>query len=159
MELVLWGYVLSACQMIAAHHETASETILIVEDEVLIRFDVAGYLRECRYRVIESGNASEAIAVLQSGCRIDLVFSDVQLPGSMDGFALARWVRTHQPEIKVILTSGVARSAQVAGELCDEGPLEKKPYDPQHLLERIRATLARVRRTKPDEPERLRSLR
>src|SRR5919198_3220402 len=118
---------------------SAAGTILIVAYEVLIRFDVADYLRTCGYRVIEAGNASEAVAVLQSGCRIDLVFSDVQLPGSMDGFALARWVRTHQPEVKVILTSGVARSTQLAGELCDEGPLEKKPYDPQRLLERIRA--------------------
>jgi DNA-binding response OmpR family regulator len=139
--------------------DSAGETILIVEDEVLIRFDVADYLRTCGYRVIEAANATEAIAVLQSGRRIDLVFSDVQLPGSMDGFALARWVRAHQPEIKVILTSGVSRSAEVAGELCEEGPLEKKPYDPQHLLERIRSTLARVRRAKQDEPERLRSRR
>jgi CheY-like chemotaxis protein len=137
----------------------AAETILIVEDEILIRFDVADYLRSCGYQVIEAANASEALAFLQSGNRVDLVFSDVQLPGSMDGFALARWVRAHQPEIKVILTSGVARSTEIAGELCDEGPLEKKPYDPQHLLKRIRETLARVHQSKPDEPERLRSLR
>src|SRR5919198_311753 len=145
--------------MIAPQRESASETILIVEDEVLIRLDVADYLRECGYRVMEAGNASEAIAILQSGHRIDLVFSDVQLPGSMDGFALARWVRAHQPEVKVILTSGVARSAELAGELCDEGPLEKKPYDQRHLLERIRATLARVRRTEPDRSEKLKSCR
>jgi CheY-like chemotaxis protein len=143
--------------MSAPQRESASETILIVEDEVLIRFDVADYLRGCGYRVIEAGNASEAMAILQSGHRIDLVFTDVQLPGSMDGFALARWVRMHQPEIKVILTSGAARSAQVAGHLCEDGPLEKKPYEPQQLLERIRATLARVRRAEPDATARLRS--
>jgi CheY-like chemotaxis protein len=139
--------------------ERAVETILIVEDEILVRFDVADYLRSCGYQVIEAASASEALAFLQSGNRVDLVFSDVQLPGSMDGFALARWVRTHQPEIKVILTSGVARSTEIAGELCDEGPLETKPYNPQNLLKRIRETLARVRQSKPDEPERLRSLR
>ena len=133
-----------------APQRPASETILIVEDEVLIRLDVADYLRGCGYRVIEAGNASEAMAIFQSGQRIDLVFSDVQLPGSMDGFALARWVRTHQPEIKVILTSGVARSAQVAGQLCEDGPLEKKPFDPQQLLQRIRESLALVRRAEPD---------
>jgi CheY-like chemotaxis protein len=145
--------------MMASQRESGSETILIVEDEVLIRLDVADYLRGCGYRVIEAGNAPEAIAILQSGRRIDLVFSDVQLPGSMDGFSLARWVRAHQPEVKVILTSGVARSAQLAGELCVEGPLEKKPYDQRHLLERIRATLARVRRTEPDRSETLKSCR
>ena len=136
---------------------SATETILIVEDEVLIRMDVADYLRECRYHVVEAGNASEAIAILQSGRHIDLVFSDVQLPGSMDGFALARWVRAHQQEIKVILTSGMARSTEIAGELCDEGPLEKKPYDPQHLLQRIRSALSRVRQSDPNEPNTLRS--
>ncbi len=145
--------------MTARQGESASETILIVEDEVLIRFDVADYLRGCGYRVIEAGNASEAVAILQSGRRVDLLFSDVQLPGSMDGFALARWVRMHQPEVKVILTSGAARSAQIAGELCEDGPLEKKPYDPQRLLERIRTSLARVRRAAPDSTERQQSCR
>jgi DNA-binding response OmpR family regulator len=145
--------------MVALQRDSCSETILIVEDEVLIRLDVADYLRQCGYRVIEAGNASEAMAILQSGQRIDLVFSDVQLPGATDGFALSRWVRTHQPEVKVILTSGVARSAQVAGELCEDGPLEKKPYDPQQLLERIRATLARVPRAEPDTTDRRQSRR
>ncbi len=145
--------------MTALQRESRSETILIVEDEVLIRLDVADYLRECGYRVIEVGNASEAMAVLQSGCRIDLVFSDVQLPGSSDGFTLSRWVRTHQPEVKVILTSGDARSAQVAGELCEDGPLEKKPYDPQELLKRIRASLAHARRAEPNSAQRQRSCR
>jgi DNA-binding response OmpR family regulator len=145
--------------MVALQRDSCSETLLIVEDEVLIRLDVADYLRQCGYRVIEAGNASEAMAILQSGQRIDLVFSDVQLPGATDGFALSRWVRTHQPEVKVILTSGVARSAQVAGELCEDGPLEKKPYDPQQLLERIRATLARVPRAEPDTTDRRQSRR
>jgi DNA-binding response OmpR family regulator len=145
--------------MVALQRESRPETILIVEDEVLIRLDIADYLRECGYRVIEAGNASEAMAILESGQRIDLLFSDVQLPGSTDGFALSRWVRTHQPEIKVILTSGVARSAQVAGELCEDGPLEKKPYDPRQLLERIRATLSRVPRAEPNSTDRRRSSR
>ena len=86
------------------------QTILIVEDEVLIRMDVADYLRTCGYRVVEAGDAAEAIAVIESGHRIDLMFSDVQMPGAMDGFALARWVRTHHPQIRVILTSGATRS-------------------------------------------------
>jgi len=134
-----------------------TETILIVEDEVLVRFDVAEYLRTCGYRVIEAANAAEAIALFESGQHVDLIFSDVQLPGDMDGFALARWARSHRPDIKVILTSGVARSAQIAGELCEDGPLETKPYDPQHLLRRIRAALAKVRQGKSDDPERTRS--
>jgi CheY-like chemotaxis protein len=140
--------------MVAQQRESPSETILIVEDEVLIRLDVSDYLRQCGYRVVEAGNASEAIAILQSGQRIDLVFSDVQLPGSTDGFALSRWVRAHQPEIEVILT---CRSAQIAGRLCEDGPLERKPYDPQQLLKRIRASLARSPRAEPNSTDRRRS--
>lgn len=131
----------------------ATETILIAEDEVLIRLALAEYLRECGYRVLEASNADEAIAVLQAEQAVELVFSDVQMPGSTDGFGLARWVRANRPTIKVILTSGVARSCAVAGELCEDGPIEAKPYHPSRLLERIRRTLARARDGKSEPPE------
>jgi CheY-like chemotaxis protein len=88
-----------------------AETILVVEDEVLIRFELADYLRSCGYQVIEAVNATEAVSVLQTSRRINLVFSDVQLPGPMNGFGLARWIRANQPQVKVILSSGVARTA------------------------------------------------
>jgi CheY-like chemotaxis protein len=91
-----------------------AETILIVEDQVLIRMEVADYLRECGYLVLEAADANEAIVIMQTDRRIDLVFSDVQMPGPMDGFGLSQWVRTNRPVIKVILTSGVARSAELA---------------------------------------------
>jgi CheY-like chemotaxis protein len=122
-------------------------TILIVEDEVLIRMELADYLRECGYHVIETSNADEAIAVLHSGRQVAVALSDIQMPGSMDGFGLARWVRANRPNTKVILTSGVSRSAELAGDLCEDGPIESKPYHPQRLVERIRRTLAQARRT------------
>jgi DNA-binding NtrC family response regulator len=128
----------------------SSQTILVVDDEVLIRLELADYLRACGYRVLEASSAEEAMAVMQTEHHVDLVFSDVQMPGPTDGFGLARWIRTNRPGVKVILTSGVARSAALAGELCDEGPLEAKPYDPQRLLERIKRTLAQVRGRKDD---------
>ena len=87
-----------------------STTILVVEDDVLIRMDLADYLRECGYHVIEASNADEAMAVLQSGREVGVALADVQMPGSMDGFGLARWVRANRPNTKVILTSGVNRS-------------------------------------------------
>jgi CheY-like chemotaxis protein len=130
----------------------SSQTILVVEDEVLIRLELADYLRACGYRVLEASSAEEAMTVMQTEHRVDLVFSDVQMPGPTDGFGLARWIRANRPGVKVILTSGVARSAALAGELCDEGPLEAKPYDPQRLLERIRRTLAQVR-GREDDPQ------
>jgi CheY-like chemotaxis protein len=125
-----------------ASPETRLETILIVEDEILVRMVIADYLRECGYRVIEAGNAAEAIKVLRSPERVDIVFSDVQMPGEMDGFGLATWVRGNKPGLKVLLTSGNARTASTASDLCAEGPLEQKPYHPQTILGRIRRLLA-----------------
>lgn len=122
-------------------------TVLVVEDEVFIRLDIAEYLRECGYRVVEAGNADEAIRILESQLPIDLVFSDIQMPGDMDGFGLARWIRQNHPDIRIILTSGYVKATEVAGQLCDEGPIPK-PYDHQLVLERIRWNIAqgRIRR-------------
>ena len=96
-------------------------TILVVEDDVLVRNIVAAYLRECGFDVIEASGADEAIRVLQADVRVDIVFSDVNMPGSMDGFGLAQWVRRERPWLRVILTSGAARTAKEAGDLCEHG--------------------------------------
>lgn len=122
--------------------EDAPRTILIVEDEILVRMVIADYLRDCGYRVIEAGHAEEALAVLQSSVPVHVLFSDIQMPGAMDGFGLATWVRRNQPHIKVLLTSGNARAAAMAHDLCEEGPVEAKPYQPQTVLDRIKRLLA-----------------
>jgi CheY-like chemotaxis protein len=122
-------------------------TVLLVEPDVLVRFAIADYLRECGYKVLEAMSGDEVRVVLQSGRRIDVVFTEVQLGGGMDGFALAQWVRDHYPDIDVVLTSGVAKAAEKAGDLCDEGPLEK-PYHPQEVVRRINRLRER-RRTAP----------
>src|SRR5262245_49587146 len=88
------------------------ETVLVVEDEVLIRATIAGYLRECEYRAIEATNGDEALAVLrQPGIAIDVLFSDVEMPGSINGYALAQWVRAHRPEITVVLVGSLPEAA------------------------------------------------
>lgn len=120
------------------------QTVLVVEDEVLVRMVIADYLRECGYHVVEAGSAAEAIIVLESPEPVDIVFSDVQMPGEMDGFGLARWVRQNRPNLKMLLTSGNARAADTAGDLCEEGPLEAKPYHPQTVLGRIQRLLAGI---------------
>jgi len=124
------------------------QTVLVVEDEVLIRLVIAEYLRECGYRVHEAANADEAVAVLESPhVIVDVVFSDVMMPGSMDGFGLARWIRANRPQIDVVLTSSIDRSAEIAGALCEAGPMLAKPYEPQRVVDRIKQLLARVGRT------------
>jgi CheY-like chemotaxis protein len=121
-----------------------TQTVLVVEDEVLIRMVISEYLRECGYRVIEAAHTDEAIALLQEpDVDVDIVFTDVEMVGaSMDGFALARWIRENRPELKVVMAGSPARAAEMAGDLCESGPLLSKPYDPQFALDRIRRLLA-----------------
>jgi CheY-like chemotaxis protein len=117
-------------------------TVLVVVDEVLVRMAVSDYLRECGYNVVEASDAHEAIEVITSEVAVDVAFSDIAMPGGLDGFGLAQWIRRERPDIKVVLSSGVARSAKAAGELCEEGPMLAKPYEHADLERRIRALLA-----------------
>jgi CheY-like chemotaxis protein len=80
--------------------------VLVVEDEILVRAVLAEELRAESLCVVEAANADEAWAYLQAGGPADLVFSDIQMPGSMDGVELARQISARFPEIKIILTSG-----------------------------------------------------
>jgi CheY-like chemotaxis protein len=122
--------------------EDTRPVVLIVEDEVLVRMVVAEYLRDCGFMVIEAGSAQEALALFKADIDVDAVFSDIQMPGEMDGFGLARWLRQHRPEVKVILTSGAASAAHKAADLCHDGPLLPKPYDSEEVERRIRQLLA-----------------
>ncbi len=114
------------------------ETILLVEDEALVRIGLAEFLRESGYRVLEANDAPEALAVLIAGPPVDLVLSDVRLPGDMDGFALGRRIKADWPEITFIATSGVTRST---GDDEVGGPILLKPYTRRDLLNRVEAAL------------------
>jgi CheY-like chemotaxis protein len=117
---------------------SAQETILVVEDEVLARMVISDYLRECGYKVIEAANTDEAVTIMKHrDVSIDVVFAALQLPGSIDGFGLATWIRRNRPSLDVVLTTNVPRAANAAAKLCDEGPLPK-PYEPQMVVDRIR---------------------
>jgi CheY-like chemotaxis protein len=118
-------------------------TILVVEPEILVRMVIASYLRDCGYKVLEGASAADVITVLGSGQKVDVVFSEVRLRGKMNGFGLAHLVREQYPDVDVILTTGPARAADKASDLCEDGPLEK-PYEPQEVVRRI--NLLRERR-------------
>ena len=81
-------------------------TVLVVEDEFLIRMDIVGCLDEAGFQVIEAANADDAIRILELRDDIRLVFTDVDMPGSMDGLKLASFIRDRWPPIKLIVTSG-----------------------------------------------------
>jgi two-component system, response regulator PdtaR len=83
-----------------------SRTILLVEDEVLVRLHVAGALVDAGFDVIQARNADDALTVLEGPTWLDLVLTDVKMPGSLDGVELARNIRNQWPDLKVIIGSG-----------------------------------------------------
>jgi len=111
--------------------------VLVVEDNPLIRFTTAEGLRECGWTVFEAETADEAIAILQADSPVALVFSDIEMPGTMDGLGLAQWVRANRPSIRVMLTSGRIQPEGIDRSLCDEGPIPK-PYLCHTISDRIR---------------------
>jgi DNA-binding response OmpR family regulator len=115
--------------------------VLVVEGDIRVRLAVAAYLRECGYAVIEASNTDEALGVLQSDHRVDVAFIDAQATGKLDGFGFAQWIRKNA-SAKVVLTSGVHRTAEDAGDLCEHGPMLAKPYDHRQLEQQIRRLLA-----------------
>ena len=112
--------------------------ILVVEDEVLVRVLVAEELRLAGFSVIEAGRADEALTFIKADEQVDLVFSDIQTPGSLNGLQLAETVRDKYPDIPVILTSGNALPGHV-------GMVEAfvpKPYDVTQTIALMSAILA-----------------
>ena len=108
-------------------NDNSISTILLVEDEVLIRTSIAEYLRHCGYHVIEAGSADDAITLLNNpDITVNILFSDVEMPGSMDGFGLCRWTRENKPDVHVLLTGNVDGAAHAAADLCEQGPHLKK---------------------------------
>jgi CheY-like chemotaxis protein len=83
-----------------------ARVILVVEDEFLLRLDSAETIEHAGFEVVQAANADDAIAILTARPDIHVVFTDVQMPGSMDGLKLARFVRDRWPPIRIIATSG-----------------------------------------------------
>jgi DNA-binding NtrC family response regulator len=118
------------------------QTILVVEDDILVRMPIAQYLRDCGYKVIEASNSDEAMQVLlHQEISVDVVFSDVEMPGAVDGFGLAKWIRQHRPNLDVLLAGTVPRAVENAKGLCEQGPIPK-PYEAQLVHDHIRRMLA-----------------
>lgn len=111
-------------------------TVLVAEDDHFIRLVIVEYLREGGFEVIEASSADEAVAILRSGTVVDLLFTDVRMPGSMDGCDLARIVRVEWPQTRVILTSGYSSALATARSQVKE-LIVPKPYRPHLVLETI----------------------
>jgi CheY-like chemotaxis protein len=112
-------------------------TILVVEDEVLVRLMVAEQLRDADFHVVEAANADEALAVLQFTTDVALIVTDIRMPGSMDGLELAKTVRAAFPEIRIVLISGnVPQFTSV-----NHDAFVPKPYEPDKIIGLIKTLL------------------
>jgi CheY-like chemotaxis protein len=105
--------------------------VLIVEDEFLLRIAAVDMIADAGFEVIEAGNADEAIEILEARRDITVVFTDIQMPGSMDGLKLAQAVRGRWPPIKIIATSGRVNLAET--DLPEGGRFLAKPYSPRQV--------------------------
>jgi CheY-like chemotaxis protein len=107
-------------------------TILVVEDEVLVRMMITDQLRNAGYKVFEAAGADEALDLLAHTTAVKVIFSDVQMPGSMDGVGLVRVVRSKYPGIRILLTSGQFRIDGV-----DHDGFFPKPHDVTRIIGHI----------------------
>src|SRR5580698_1216366 len=110
--------------------------VLIVEDEFLLRMDAVDMITAAGFEVVEASNADEAIEVLEARRDITIVFTDIQMPGSMDGLKLARAVRGRWPPIKIVATSGHVSVQET--DLPDGGRFLPKPYSPGEVTGMLR---------------------
>jgi CheY-like chemotaxis protein len=116
--------------------ENKRPVVLIVEDEFLIRMDAVDMIRAAGFDPVEAANADEAILILESRLDITVVFTDIHMPGSMDGLKLAAAIRGRWPPIRIVATSGRAKVSE------DELPLGSrflpKPYSVGEIVGALR---------------------
>lgn len=110
--------------------------VLIVEDEPLLRMDAVDFIEEAGFETIEAAHADEAIVILKSRNDIAILFTDIEMPGSMNGIKLAHTVRVGWPLILIVVVSG--RVAPNNGELPHNARYLRKPYRPGEVIEAFR---------------------
>ena len=111
--------------------DPARPVVLIVEDDLLLRINAVDMIAAAGFGVVEAANADQAIDILESRRDITVVFTDIQMPGSMDGLKLARAVRGRWPPIKIVATSGHVHVSET--DLPEGGRFLPKPYSPRQV--------------------------
>lgn len=122
------------------------DVLLLVDGEVIARHALVEYLRKCGYSVIAAASTEEAVTVLEHpSYAISAVLCALPAIGSQSGFALARWIRDHHPQIEIALAGTLDAAAEAAADFCDEGPRLARPYDPEAIVSRVRLMRERQR--------------
>ena len=114
--------------------------VLVVEDEAIIRMDIAGQLSDAGYDVFEAGTADEAVSLLEANPSIRILFTDIDMPGGMDGLELSAAVRDRWPPVKIVVTSG-HRVVEVT-DLPDGSVFFSKPYHHARVMTSFRELLS-----------------
>ena len=129
--------------MLAVQVAAAPErpTVLLVEDEVLIRLMIADELRGQGLQVLEASNADEALTILESSLAVHLLFTDVRMPGRMDGLALAKLAQARFPRLKLIIAS--SREPEEPSRASADAFISK-PYDLNQVVEQVEKILAQT---------------
>jgi CheY-like chemotaxis protein len=118
------------------------ETVLVVDDEPTVRMLVTDILEELGFTAIEAGDSAAGLKVLQSDVRIDLLVTDVGLPGGMNGRQMADAARTNRPDLKVLFITGYAENAAVGnGQLAPGMAVLTKPFPVETMAARIRSMI------------------
>jgi DNA-binding NtrC family response regulator len=116
-----------------------TDTVILIDADVLVRTSLCAYLRECGLHVIEASDVEEARQVMSAHSQmIDVVLCDAGTVGTEATFTLMHWVRQHQPESKFLAAGTIATAANLAGDICESGPQLSKPYDHNVILNVIR---------------------
>ena len=113
--------------------------VLVVEDEPLVRIVAADAITHSGIMAWEAGNATEALQLLQDHPKIGLIFTDVDMPGEMDGIALAKLVHEDRPDVALIVTSGKVRVPD--SDLPDDGTFLPKPYQTTRMVDLVQRKL------------------
>lgn len=123
--------------------DTPTPPLLIVEDEAFIRMVAVDALEEGGFSIIEAGDAREALDILERSPEIALIFTDINMPGDIDGLDLAEEVARRWPQIEIIVTSGGVRLA--SADVPDSGKFLPKPYATDHLVDLVKEQLSKRR--------------
>jgi two-component system, response regulator PdtaR len=120
--------------------EKIGSVILVVEDEALVRLAAVGVLKDAGFRMIEAANSARALEILAADSNVQLLFTDVNMPGAIDGLALARLVHIRWPYIAILIASG--KRSPEPEELPAGSRFEQKPYSPDTIVRHARELTA-----------------
>jgi len=125
--------------MMILAHPVVPAVVLVVEDEMLLRMRAVGMVEDAGYTSVEAVDADEAVAILESRSDIALVFTDIQMPGSMDGLKLAHTVHKRWPPIKIIVVSGQLKPANV--DIPADSRFYGKPLEAKEMIAELQSMI------------------